>query len=87
MDHEAGPHSEPFIELQNLGIADHTTSSAPSEQLTATSSWHPKLTGYRLMVIVLTVGFGLSKAILTYRGESIAPTTLEWVFSVVVFLL
>lgn len=48
--------------------------------------WHPKLTGYRVAVLALTTGFGLSKAVLAYRGESFAAITLEWVFSVVVFL-
>lgn len=46
-----------------------------------------KLTGYRLIVIALTVGFGLSKTILSYKGKSIAPITLEWVFGVVIYLL
>ncbi|TDL16799.1 hypothetical protein BD410DRAFT_795004 [Rickenella mellea] len=45
---------------------------------------HPKLTGYRIIVISLTTIFGVSKAALAYQGESAAPTTLEWVLGVVV---
>jgi len=58
-----------------------------SERSASTSTWHPKLTGYRLIVIVLTVGCGLSKAILSYKGKTITPITLEWVFGVVIFLV
>jgi hypothetical protein len=25
------------------------------------------------------LGFGIAKAILTYKGQSVAPTTLDWV--------
>ncbi|KDQ50622.1 hypothetical protein JAAARDRAFT_186087 [Jaapia argillacea MUCL 33604] len=49
-------------------------------------SWHPRLTGYRFLVISSTAGFGISKAVAAYRGESVASTTLEWTFSVVVSL-
>jgi hypothetical protein len=74
------------FELQN--VVQITGSSAFSERPTSpASTWHPKLTGYRLIVIALTVGFGLSKAILCYKGKSIAPITLEWVFGVVIYLL
>ncbi|TDL13660.1 hypothetical protein BD410DRAFT_846728 [Rickenella mellea] len=51
-----------------------------------TNRWHPKLTLFRLLVITHTAGFGLAKAILTYLGQSIGPTTLEWVFAVVICL-
>ncbi|TFK31737.1 hypothetical protein BDQ12DRAFT_92627 [Crucibulum laeve] len=51
------------------------------------STRHPKLTGYRLLVIILTASFGFSKAALSYRGESTAPTTLDWLYGVVVFLM
>ncbi|TDL24731.1 hypothetical protein BD410DRAFT_59028 [Rickenella mellea] len=51
-----------------------------------TSRWHPRLTLYRLLVISLTAGFGLAKAILTYLGQSLGSTTLEWVFAVVICL-
>ncbi|TDL24732.1 hypothetical protein BD410DRAFT_718406 [Rickenella mellea] len=43
-----------------------------------------KLTGYRLIVILTTAGFGLSKAALSYHGKSTAPTTLEWLYGIVI---
>lgn len=51
------------------------------------SSHFPKVTGYRLLVIGLTAGFGLSKAKLSYQGQSTAPNTLDWLYGVIAFLL
>ncbi|TDL18189.1 hypothetical protein BD410DRAFT_843033 [Rickenella mellea] len=45
---------------------------------------HPAVTGYRLLTVFLTLTFGLSKAALAYKGQSVTPTTLEWVFGVVI---
>ncbi|KAF9008384.1 hypothetical protein BDQ17DRAFT_1236974, partial [Cyathus striatus] len=39
---------------------------------------HPKLTVYRLLVVITTIGFGISKAVLSYQGRTIVPVTLEW---------
>ena len=38
-----------------------------------------KLTGYRLVFMSTVFSFGTVKTILTYKGQSIAPTTLDWV--------
>ncbi len=38
-----------------------------------------KLTGYRLLNMGVVFGFGLTKAILTYVGQSTVPATLDWV--------
>jgi len=38
-----------------------------------------KLTGYRLVFMTTAFSFGTIKTILTYVGQSIAPTTLDWV--------
>ena len=38
-----------------------------------------KLTGYRLLNISVILAFGISKAVFAYRGQSVVPTTLEWV--------
>ena len=38
-----------------------------------------KLTGYRLLNMGVVFAFGLTKAILTYMGQSAVPTTLDWV--------
>ncbi|KAJ3517743.1 hypothetical protein NLJ89_g320 [Agrocybe chaxingu] len=47
----------------------------------------PKLTGYRILVVVLTAGFGLTKAYLSYLGQSTAPNTMDWLHGVGAFLL
>jgi hypothetical protein len=38
-----------------------------------------KLTGYRLLNMSVVFVFGITKAILTYMGQSALPTTLDWV--------
>jgi len=38
-----------------------------------------KLTGYRLLNMTTVSSFGITKGILTYLGQSTAPTTLDWV--------
>jgi len=38
-----------------------------------------KLTGYRLVTVTTVFCFGTIKSILTYKSQSIAPTTLDWV--------
>ena len=38
-----------------------------------------KLTGYRLLNMMTVFSFGIIKTILTYMGQSTAPTTLDWV--------
>ncbi|KDR66989.1 hypothetical protein GALMADRAFT_258652 [Galerina marginata CBS 339.88] len=48
-------------------------------------SWHPKVTPYRLTVIVTTTFLGTAKTILTQRGSTLAPVTLEWILGVVLF--
>ncbi|KIJ51992.1 hypothetical protein M422DRAFT_65102 [Sphaerobolus stellatus SS14] len=46
-----------------------------------------KLTGFRLITILSTSGFGIVKAILSYLGQSTAPTTLDWIFGVFLTLI
>ena len=50
-------------------------------------AWHPKLTLYRLLVIFFTVGLGAAKAATSYLNLTYASITLEWILSVVVFLV
>ncbi|KAI9435766.1 hypothetical protein H4582DRAFT_1817203, partial [Lactarius indigo] len=38
-----------------------------------------KLTTYRLLNVTIVFSFGIAKAILTYKGQSTGPTTLDWV--------
>ncbi|KAI0045603.1 hypothetical protein FA95DRAFT_1467792, partial [Auriscalpium vulgare] len=43
-----------------------------------------KVTGFRLLNTTLVAAFGIAKAVLSYQGQSVAPTTLEWVFGVLI---
>lgn len=47
----------------------------------------PIVTGNRIFVTISVVGFGVSKAIVTYRGFPTSANTLDWVFGVVVSTL
>lgn len=79
MDLEAVPSSLYHPQVQSYQLY--------TESRLVRRSWHQSLTGYRLLVIALTAIFGLSKAVLSYRGQSTVPTTLDWMYGVVVFLL
>jgi hypothetical protein len=69
------------MSLATNGIVINPSETAPR------IAWHPKLTGYRLSMIVVTTCFGTSKAILTYLQKSIVSTTFEWLLTVVLGLL
>ncbi|KAF8989287.1 hypothetical protein BDQ17DRAFT_477888 [Cyathus striatus] len=75
--------------LRQPDSASQNTHEYPPPPLTLVLSqqWHPKLTLYRFLVILTTLGFGISKAVLSYQGHSIVPITLEWLFTTGVFLL
>jgi len=45
-----------------------------------------KLTGYRLLVIVMTLAFGVPKAVLGLQGLNAAATSLDLGFGVIVTL-
>ena len=76
------------IELADL--ASPRPSSQPSSQIPSAEpniSWHPKLTLYRLLVVVSTVGLAVAKTATSYLNLTFASITLEWILGVVVFLL
>lgn len=50
-------------------------------------SWHPKLSLYRLLVLLATIGLGVAKAVTAYLNFNYASITLEWITGVVVFIL
>lgn len=49
--------------------------------------WHPKITLYRLVVLLTTICLGVGKAITSARGAVVVSVTFEWVSGVVVFVL
>ncbi|KIJ12929.1 hypothetical protein PAXINDRAFT_82093 [Paxillus involutus ATCC 200175] len=62
------------------------SSNPPSVPLPDSTPDKPKLTGYRLLVVSLTIGFGTAQAILTYQRHTFTPTTLGWIFGIVITL-
>jgi len=46
-----------------------------------------KLTGYRLLVVVVTIVLGTAKLVLIYRGQSLAPTWLDFTTAVLLALV
>ncbi|KAI0061148.1 hypothetical protein BV25DRAFT_1917116 [Artomyces pyxidatus] len=46
-----------------------------------------KVTGYRLLTTAVVTGLGVPKAIASYQGESVVPTTLDWVAGVAATVL
>jgi hypothetical protein len=48
---------------------------------------HPPVTGYRIIVTAAAISFGMTKAMLSYRGQQTAPTTVEWAYGVVVTVM
>ncbi|KAH6899378.1 hypothetical protein BKA70DRAFT_1314245 [Coprinopsis sp. MPI-PUGE-AT-0042] len=59
----------------------------PESSNPVTSPWHPKLTGARLLAIFATIGLGTAKAVTAYRGDTIAPVTIEWFMTIVLFII
>ncbi|KAF8199869.1 hypothetical protein K438DRAFT_1511157, partial [Mycena galopus ATCC 62051] len=45
---------------------------------------HPRLTAYRILSFTSTVGFGAVKAVLSYQGQTTSPTTIDWIYGMVV---
>jgi len=43
-----------------------------------------KVTGYRLLNVTLVLTFGVSRVVLKYHGQTVAPTILEWVMGVII---
>ena len=49
--------------------------------------WHPKISLYRLVMLLTPMVIGTVKAIISAKGGVTAPITIEWVSGVVVFLV
>jgi hypothetical protein len=46
-----------------------------------------KVTGYRLLYVMVISAFGLSKAVMEYNGKSLVSMTLDWIMSVVLVIV
>jgi len=73
---------------QNSDQEGHGDDRLPDKDATP-PSLGVKLTVYRLVFMTTVLSFGAAKSILAYKGQSIAPTTLDWVsgtfFSLVLY--
>jgi hypothetical protein len=49
--------------------------------------WHPKVTPYRLLSVLLPACLGTVKAAALQQGAKNEPITLEWISGVVVFIV
>ena len=68
-----------------MNIPQSDTEELNSESLI--QSKRPPITGYRILVTASAISFGMTKAALSYRGFETVPTTIEWIYGVVVTLL
>ena len=78
------------LTIELVDLANTRPSSRPSSPVSSAGSsvsWHPKLTLYRLLVIVSTIGLAVAKTATSYLNLTFASITLEWILGVVVFLL
>ncbi|KIM40714.1 hypothetical protein M413DRAFT_28491 [Hebeloma cylindrosporum] len=75
--------------IEPIGLASIRPSSHPLSRRISTESnlsWHPRLTRYRLLVILSTVGLAAAKAATSYLNLTFASITFEWILGVVVFI-
>jgi len=47
--------------------------------------WQPKLTPYRFLVLLSTIGLGSAKAYAVSQNLNLVATSIEWVSGVLVF--
>lgn len=81
----------PPSQYESIEITDLEASLRPPGThaivLVSGQAWHPKLTPYRLLSILLPVCLGTIKAVALQQGKQNEPITLEWISGVVVFIL
>ncbi|KIM81246.1 hypothetical protein PILCRDRAFT_505831 [Piloderma croceum F 1598] len=80
-------NGEGYLEMNSGRVPLHVEESAGEERqpLTGEHSSAPtslllvKVTGYRLLNILVITTVVAWKAVLSYRGQLVAPTTLDWI--------
>jgi hypothetical protein len=71
--HRLGPS-----ERQNSGQEEHDDDRSADRDATP-PPLGVKFTVYRLLMMMIILFFGITKGILSYMGQSTAPTALDWV--------
>ena len=73
--------------ISDIFHIDVSHDAAEAETLHSDAYYHANstvaLTAYRLLNMSLILGYGLTKAVLTYQNQSVVPTELEWIFGAV----
>ena len=84
-------YSPSGLTIELVDLANSRPLSRPASRISSRAGsslpWHPKLTLYRLLVIVSTVGLAAAKSATSYLNLTFASITIEWALGVVVFLL
>jgi len=75
----SGIHLNSYMDFPLLGTSSGADIGNEEQDQIASPPLGVKLTMYRLLNIVVISAFGISKAVCTYHGQSVAPTTLELV--------
>ena len=70
------------VRALGIPIPMYDTEERPTDLLLKPKQ--PSVTGYRILVSASAVSFGMTKAFLSYRGLDTAPTTVEWVYGVMI---
>jgi hypothetical protein len=76
--------SQGFISMEGQ---PHQAGTTPHREIHSSGFPWPPITPYDVLFLVTTIVFGIAKAITASVDATIVPTTLEWVGSVIVFLL
>ncbi|KAF6753544.1 hypothetical protein DFP72DRAFT_901982 [Ephemerocybe angulata] len=74
----------PFLRRLGITIPRYSTEERTVDPLIKPK--HPSVTGYRILVTGTAISLGLTKAIVAYLGHTTVPTTLEWIYGILVTL-
>ncbi|KAI0061103.1 hypothetical protein BV25DRAFT_1805892 [Artomyces pyxidatus] len=80
------PRKHPYPDLESDDVEAQALLKGLNNYLGVTEPQRPpllvKITGYRLVTTAVIAGLGVPKAIASYEGQSVVPTTLDWVSGV-----
>ena len=68
-------------------LMEPTTSNNRHGSIFTMAIPRPRITLYDFLVLFTTISFGIAQAITSFIETTIVPVTLQWISSVVVFLL
>lgn len=80
-------HYKVSFELRPLTSLESDVQSSTHDEEPQQPLLLVKLTGYRLLTMTVITTFGTVKAVLAYRGDSVAPNTLDWFIGVFITIM